>query len=81
MVRRAREILGALEGEHRMVPGAPPEAARDPGQLALFADGPAPDPTPDPTIEELRLLDVNALTPLEALNRLAELKRRVEDRR
>jgi DNA mismatch repair protein MutS len=81
VVRRAREILGALEGEHRMVPGAPPEAARDPGQLALFADGPAPDPTPDPTIEELRLLDVNALTPLEALNRLAELKRRVEDRR
>jgi DNA mismatch repair protein MutS len=81
VVRRAREILGALEGEHRMVPGAPPEAARDPGQLALFADGTAPDPTPDPTIEELRLLDVNALTPLEALNRLAELKRRVEDRR
>ncbi|HEX6617348.1 MAG TPA: DNA mismatch repair protein MutS [Gemmatimonadales bacterium] len=81
VVRRAREILEALEGEHRMVPGAPPDAARDPGQLALFADGPVPDPVPDPTIEELRLLDVNALTPLEALNRLAELKRRVEDRR
>jgi hypothetical protein len=26
-------------------------------------------------------MDVNALTPLEALNRLAELKRRAEDRR
>ena len=32
-------------------------------------------------VEELRLIDVNALTPLEALNRLAELKRRAEDRR
>ena len=76
VVRRAREILGTLEGEHRMVPGAPPEAARDPGQLALFTDAPA-----DPMVEELRLMDVNALTPLEALNRLAELKRRAEDRR
>ena len=77
VVHRAREILSTLEGEHRMVPGPPPEAARDPGQLGLFAD-PA---TPDPMLEELRLIDVNALTPLEALNRLAELKRRAEDRR
>ena len=77
VVRRAREILGTLEGEHRMVPGAPPEASRDPGQLVLFAEPPAPDPM----VEELRLIDVNALTPLEALNRLAEFKRRAEDRR
>ncbi len=77
VVRRAREILGTLEGEHRMVPGPPPDALRDPGQLALFADPPAPDPM----VEELRLMDVNALTPLEALNRLAELKRRAEGRR
>jgi DNA mismatch repair protein MutS len=77
VVRRAREILGTLEGDHRVVPGPPPEASRDPGQLALFADA----PPPDPMVEELRLMDVNALTPLEALNRLAELKRRAEDRR
>jgi hypothetical protein len=32
-------------------------------------------------LEELRLIDVNALTPLEALNRLADLQRRAEDRR
>ncbi|MEO6056962.1 MAG: DNA mismatch repair protein MutS [Gemmatimonadales bacterium] len=76
VVRRAREILGTLEGEHRMVPGPPPDATRDPGQLALFADQHAPDPM----LEELRLIDVDALTPLEALNRLAEFKRRVEDR-
>jgi DNA mismatch repair protein MutS len=77
VVRRAREVLGTLEDEHRIVPGAPPEAPRDPGQLPLFAEPPAPDPM----VEELRLIDVNALTPLEALNRLAEFKRRAEDRR
>jgi len=77
VLRRAREILGTLEGDHRVVPGAPPEAPRDPGQLALFAD----PPPPDPMVEELRLIDVNALTPLEALNRLADLQRRAEDRR
>jgi DNA mismatch repair protein MutS len=77
VVLRAREILGTLEGEHRVVPGPPPDAARDPGQLALFAD----PSLPDPMVEELRLIDVNALTPLEALNRLAELKRRAEERR
>jgi DNA mismatch repair protein MutS len=76
VVLRAREILGTLEGEHRVVPGPPPDAARDPGQLALFAD----PSLPDPMVEELRLIDVNALTPLEALNRLADLKRRAEDR-
>jgi DNA mismatch repair protein MutS len=76
VLRRAREILGTLEGEHRVVPGAP-QTPRDPGQLALFAD----PPPPDPMVEELRQIDVNALTPLEALNRLAEFKRRAEDRR
>ena len=77
VVQRAREILTTLEGEHRMVPGAAPDAARDPGQLGLFVDA----LPPDPMVEELRLIDVNALTPLEALNRLADLKRRAEDRR
>jgi DNA mismatch repair protein MutS len=76
ILQRAREVLGTLEGEHRVVPGAP-RPPSDPGQLGLFAE-PAP---PDPMLEELRALDVNTLTPLEALNRLAELKRRAEDRR
>jgi DNA mismatch repair protein MutS len=76
VVLRAREILGTLEGEHRMVPGPPPDASRDPGQLVLFSD----PPRPDPMVEELRSLDVNTLTPLEALNRLADFKRRAGDR-
>jgi DNA mismatch repair protein MutS len=76
VVRRAREILVTLEGEHRMVPGQSAWATRDPGQLALFGDL----AQPDPMVEELRLLDVNTLTPLEALNRLADFQRRAGQR-
>ncbi len=72
VVRRAREVLHTLEGEHRMVPGAPP--AEDPSQLALFAGG----TLPHPVLEALKGMDVDRLTPIEALNRLAELKRRSE---
>ncbi len=71
VVQRARQILRTLEGEHRMVPGAPP-APIDPGQLALFGEG----SREHPVMEELRGLDLDRLTPLDALNRLAELKRR-----
>jgi len=72
VVRRAHEVLKTLEGEHRMVPGAPP--AEDPSQLALFAGA----QRSHPVLESLRELDLDRLTPLEALNRLAELKRRTE---
>jgi DNA mismatch repair protein MutS len=76
VVDRAREILGTLEGEHRMVPGAPPPLDRDAGQLPLFADVP-----PDPLVSDLKALDLDSLTPLEALNRLAELQRRAQGKR
>ena len=70
VVDRARAVLGLLEGEHRVVPGAPP-AAPDPGQYALFA----PEAPPHPVLEALKELDVDTMTPLEALNRLSDLKR------
>ena len=73
VVARAKEVLATLEGEHRVVPGAPPKAA-DPGQLALFAP-----PPPHRVLTDLRALDLDSLTPLEALNRLAELQRRATD--
>jgi DNA mismatch repair protein MutS len=60
-----------------MVPGPPPAASRDPGQLALFGES----HPPDPMVEELKTLDVNTLTPLEALNRLADFKRRAGERK
>ncbi|HEU5169598.1 MAG TPA: DNA mismatch repair protein MutS [Gemmatimonadales bacterium] len=71
IVRRAREVLGTLEGEHRVVTGAP-SPPTDPGQLGLFA----PEPPPHPVLEEIRGLDLEGMTPLQALNRLAELQRR-----
>ena len=61
VLERAREILGTLEGEHRVVPGAPPDeprATRASSRCSLEA------PPPDPMLQELRALDVDALTPL-----------------
>ncbi len=72
VVRRAQAVLATLEGDHRVAQGPPP-ANPDPGQLALFGS------MPDPMIDELRDLDVDSLTPLEALNRLADLTRRAKD--
>jgi DNA mismatch repair protein MutS len=73
VVERARAVLTDLEGERdgtveRVAFGrARPSAPRD-VQLGLFA--PAP---PDPLREEIRALDPDAMTPLEALNALAAL--------
>ena len=47
--------------------------------------GPAPalraTQPPDPMVSELKALDLDSLTPLEALNRLAELQRRAQGKR
>jgi DNA mismatch repair protein MutS len=82
VVSRAKEVLGTLETEHRMVPGAPPKDP-DPLQPTLFDSAPHPGkgvatesrhPKPDPVSERLRSLDPNSMTPLEALQELARLK-------
>ncbi|HTO72572.1 MAG TPA: hypothetical protein VMJ30_02085, partial [Gemmatimonadales bacterium] len=75
VVRRAKEMLAVLEGEHRVTAGEPP-APTDPGQLPLFSE----PSRPHPVMAELEALDVNALTPLEALNRLAEWKKRAAEK-
>ncbi len=74
VVARAREVLRLLEGEHRVVPGVP--EAPDPTQFGLFGVAAPAPPPPDPALEELRDLDLDQLTPIEALNRLAALQRR-----
>ena len=69
VVERAKDVLHTLEGEHRVVPGIPLDP--DPEQLALFV------PTaPNPTLEALKALNLDQLTPIEALNQLADLQRR-----
>ncbi len=74
VVRRAREVLGTLEGDHRVVPGAPPLPG-DPSQFGLFASPPAPHPV----VEEIRGLDLDGMTPREAFSWLAELQRRAAE--
>jgi len=70
VINRANEILKELE---RHAPTAAVEPSRlDRGQqIALF-------PESSPILEELKGLDVNALTPLEAINKLYEWKRRYD---
>ncbi len=66
----AAEVLRSLEAGHR-VAAAPSPA----DQLALFA------PAEDPVVAELRALDVDGLTPRDALALLAELQRRARQGR
>jgi len=69
VVTRAWQVLKLLEAGHHVAKQRPP-APLDATQLGLFAAA------PDPLLLELDGLDVNTLSPLEALNRLADWKRR-----
>ncbi len=76
VVNRAEEILDDLERSGAAGPKrlAEAEAGRNKAaatQVSLFADL-------HPVVEVLRTLDVNALTPLDALNRLYELQQMAE---
>lgn len=76
VVARAWEVLKLLEAGHHVALEPAPRAP-DASQLGLFAP---PPQAPDPLLSELDDLDVNALSPLEALNRLAEWQRRRKER-
>ena len=73
VVERAREVLvqhefAEQQATAHLSPGALPPAA----QLTIFT------PLSQPVLEKLRDVDLNRLTPLEALNLLAELKKQVD---
>ncbi|KPJ84630.1 MAG: DNA mismatch repair protein MutS, partial [Gemmatimonas sp. SG8_17] len=72
VVLRAWEILALLESGHHVANKTPPPPP-DSAQLALFMS------EEHPALKELRQLDPDTMTPLEALSRLAELKRWTED--
>jgi DNA mismatch repair protein MutS len=74
VVERAWQVLKLLEAGHHVAHARAPEPP-DAAQLALFG---APGETPHPLVQELHRLDVNALSPLEALNRLAAWKHQLE---
>jgi DNA mismatch repair protein MutS len=61
----ARKGSNPRRGATGRLPGAPVET-----QLGFFAE----PPPPSPALEALRKLDLNGLTPLEALNKLYELQ-------
>jgi DNA mismatch repair protein MutS len=71
VVARAAEVLRLLEAGHHVVHQPAPRPP-DAQQLGLFA--PAP---PHPLVTELAQLDLDALSPLDALNRLAAWKRQL----
>lgn len=72
VIERAREVLAQHEFAEQQAtahlsPGATPPAA----QLTIFT------PLSQPVLDKLREVDLNHLTPLEALNLLAELKKEI----
>jgi DNA mismatch repair protein MutS len=73
VIVRAREVLAEHENAERQVTGhLSPGANPPPAQLTIFT------PLSQPVLEKLREVDLNRLTPLEALNLLAELKKQIE---
>jgi DNA mismatch repair protein MutS len=86
VVLRAKEILKGLERDELSRGGRPTlsGAAGDPqlDQLALFAtSGAAPEPPAqnDPVARRLKEVDVDGITPRQALELLAELKKLAEE--
>ena len=75
VVQRAKAILHALEaGEESAVPRrAAAASVEDSGQLSLL------DAVSHPVLEELKALDVNTLTPIEAMQKLYDLHNQVKD--
>jgi DNA mismatch repair protein MutS len=69
VITRAREVLAEHESAERLATGhLSPGAAPPVTQLTIFT------PLSQPVLDKLREVDLNRLTPLEALNLLAQLK-------
>ncbi len=78
VVHRAREVLIELEGDSRQALPKGPGRGRRPGkeapppQLPLFGQK-------SPLLEEIEKLDINSMTPLEALTKLYELQKKARE--
>jgi DNA mismatch repair protein MutS len=74
VIERAREVLAEHENAERQLTGhlaSDESRPAPPAQLTIFT------PISQPVLEKLREVDLNRLTPLEALNLLAELKQQI----
>jgi len=73
VITRAREVLAEHESaERELTEHLSPGAMPPPTQLTIFT------PLSQPVLDKLREVDLNRLTPLEALNLLAQLKKQIE---
>jgi len=71
VIHRAEEVLTELE-DGRGQKGRSRRARREPQQLPLFSP-------PSPLLDEVANLDIDSMTPLEALNKLYDLKRKAKE--
>ena len=72
LISRAEEVLAQLEQESSS------ENARNRIQEKNTGDTLSSTPQPHPLIEEIKQLELFSMTPLEALNRLAEIQKRLD---
>jgi DNA mismatch repair protein MutS len=71
VVHRAQEILDELEGDGKTVKPSVKSPPKSLAQIPLFAEK-------SPVLEELAKLEIDSLTPLEALTKLYELQKKAK---
>jgi DNA mismatch repair protein MutS len=69
VIARAQQVLAQLEQPDNTIEGTPISSEIEPPHALL--------PQPHPIIEEVKQIDLFSMTPLDALNRLADLQRRI----
>lgn len=70
VIARAQEVLAQLEQPDTAIAGTSVSLEKNPPRTSL--------PLPHPIIEEMKQIDLFSMTPLDALNRLADLQRRID---
>ncbi len=82
VTRRARKILKRLdEGEETYRAGMISEEGAHSEQVSMFnlVEGPVVSEAEEAVLEALRGLSINEMTPMEAMNRLYELKKQLDE--
>ena len=74
ILHRARNILEQLEQDH-----ASPNVSNIENHETLLSPSELPTPHPHIILEEVKQIDLFSMTPLEALNRLADFKARLDE--
>ena len=78
VVHRAREVLAELEDDSRQALSDRPGRGRPRPKEALLPQLPLFGQKP-PVIDELEKLDINSLTPLEAITKLYKLQKKARE--